>query len=579
MTTAASTTPPADAPAGVALPSTRAWRERGRVGDIVVELGFAQREEVEQAVVQALASGRPVGQVLVESGTVSLKQLARALAERNGMPFIDLDVFEVDRGAANLISTSQARHHQALPISFLDERTVLIATSNPANIIGLDDIALLTGYDGRLAITSPESLGAVIEQLGSLSETVPEIVEHSEPERSKLIGAGESAEQAPVAKLVRAVISDAVAGGASDIHFDPCDGGMRVRERVDGIVSDTTTVPAHLVPGLVSGIKIMAELDIAERRLPQEGRVGLTIDGRPVDLRVAMLPTTRGESAVIQVFDKDRVFLDLEQLGMGPPERARLEHAMGQAHGAILVTGPAGAGKTTTLCATLDALNTPDRTVISIEDPVEYELDGVKQVQVDPGAGLTFASGLRSMIHSDPDVIMIGEIRDPETAQVAIESALTGHLVLANLHATSAPLAAARLIEMGIEPFLIASGLRCVVAQGLARRLCEECRQPVRLTGAELESIGFGGHGEDVDAFEPGGCRNCHGTGFVGRIGIYEVMAIDDEVRSLIVQRAGAAEISEAARRAGMRTIAEVGFEKIQAGVTSASEVLRVLGA
>ncbi len=578
MSPVAQATPPGDLPAGLTPPSGRARSESGRIGDVVVELGFAARDAVEHAVAEARASGRPLGQVLVTSGAVSSEQLARALAERNGLPFVDLEVFEVDKGAANLLSTSQARRYQAIPICFMDERTILIATSNPANVVGLDDIAIITGYDGRLAMTSPENLEAMIDQVGRLSDPLHAVEHTPAPEQSKVIELRESAEQAPVVKLVHALMADAVTRGASDIHFDPRDGDMRVRQRIDGVVSDSSTVPAGLVPGLVSRIKIMAELNIAERRIPQDGRIGLTIDGRFLDLRVSTLPIMRGESVVVRILDKERGVVDLDHLGMGHGERARLEHAMKQVQGAILVTGPTGAGKTTTLYAALDEVNTPERTLIAIEDPVEYELDGVKQVQVNPRAGLTFASGLRSMIRSDPDVIMVGEIRDRETAQIAIESALTGHLVFSTLHTSGAPMAPARLIEMGIEPFLVASGIQCVVAQGLARRLCEECRSPVHVTAAELERSGLGFHNGDVDAYEPVGCLRCRGTGYLGRIGIFEVMTLDDEIRSLVLKRGSAAEIAAAAKRAGMRTLTEDGLEKVQQGVTSVPEILRVFG-
>ncbi len=565
-------------PAGLIPPSGRARSDIRRFGDVVVELGFVDRDTVEQAVAEARASGRPLGAVLVASGAVSSEQLSRALAERNNLPFVDLEVFEVDKGAASLVSTAQARNYQAMPIRFLDERTILIATSNPANLVGLDDIAIITGYNGRLAMSSHEKLEAAIDRVAGLSDPLYEEKHAPAPEQSNVIEMRESADEAPVVQLVNTLITDAVTRGASDIHFDPRDGDMRVRQRIDGIVADSTTVPAELVPGLVSRIKIMAELNIAERRIPQDGRMRLAVDGRSVDLRVSTLPIMRGESVVLRILDKDRGFVDLDHLGLAPGERARLEHAIRQVQGAVLVTGPTGAGKTTTLYAALDAVNTRERTLIAIEDPVEYELDGVKQVQVNPKAGLTFASGLRSMIRSDPDVMMVGEIRDRETAQIAIESALTGHLVFSTLHTSGAPMAPARLIEMGIEPFLVASGVQCVVAQGLARRLCEACRAPVRITAAELAQSGLGTAPEDLDAFGPVGCANCRGTGYLGRIGIYEVMTLNDEIRALILERGSAVEIAAAAQRAGMRTLTDDGLEKVQQGITSAQEILRVFG-
>ena len=578
MTEAASSP---DSNTGVSLPTSRPLVKR-RLGDVVVDLGYADREDVETAVATASASRRPVGQVMVDSGIVNSDQLARALAERNGLPYVNMNLFEVDRGASSLVSPLEARRYRAVPISFINEQTLLVATSNPANVVGRDDIAMATGYDVQLAVTSPEHLEHLINNLAQAGAKVTAAIEDLEEEEGEDEGPAvvellESASEAPVVQLVHSVIADAVERGASDIHFDPRDGDMRVRYRVDGVVMDTTTVPRKLVAGLVSRIKIMAELDIAERQLPQDGRIGLTIDGRYVELRVATLPVMRGESVVMRILDKDRLVIQLDQLGMADADRRAVEDSIRKIHGAVLVTGPTGAGKTTTLYAAMTALNSSDRTMIAIEDPVEYELDGIKQVQVQVKRGLTFAAGLRSMIRSDPDVLMVGEIRDRETAQIAVESALTGHLVLSTLHTNDAPMAPARLIEMGIEPFLVASGIECVVAQRLARRLCEDCRVPVNYSAADMAASNFMVQ-DDVEAFEPGGCARCGGTGFRGRVGIYEVMRMTPEVRARILDRGSGMEISDAAMRGGMRPMREDGLEKIRLGVTSVPEVLRVLG-
>ncbi len=562
-------------------PPTAVTKERRRLGDVVVELGFADRETVERAVVEARERGRSVGEVLVEEGALTSDQLARALADRNGLDYVDLNVFEVDKGAANLLSAAEARRFRAIPVAFLDQDTILVATSNPANVQGLDDIAIATGYKVRRAVASPQDIEAVVSQLSSLEESVQEVDEETQEGDlgAQVIELRESAEEAPVVKLVHSIIADAVGRGASDIHFDPRNGDMRVRFRVDGVVVDSATVPRRLAPGLVSRIKIMAELDIAERRAPQDGRVGLTVDGRYVDIRVATLPVVRGESVVMRILDKERVVTDLDRLGMEAPDRALLERSIRQLHGAVLVTGPTGAGKTTTLYAALSEINTPDRTLITIEDPVEYELEGVKQVQVNAAAGVTFVRGLRSMIRNDPDVLMVGEIRDRETAQTAIESALTGHLVLSTLHTNDAPMAPARLIDMGIEPFLVATGLECVVAQRLARRLCDDCRRPIRITAEELRQSGFERASADIEAYEAVGCVRCGGIGYRGRIGIYEVMVLSAELRSLILRKASGDEIASAAVAAGMRRLREDGLEKVRQGITSVPEVLRVLGA
>ena len=373
------------------------------------------------------------------------------------------------------------------------------------------------------------------------------------------------------------IVADAVDRGASDIHFDPEAKSMRVRFRVDGVVSDTTTVPRGMIAGLVSRVKIMADLDIAEKRVPQDGRVGLTVEGRHVDIRVATLPTVRGESIVMRVLDKGSMSFDLDKLGMAELDVARLRQAISQTHGSLLATGPTGSGKTTTLYAALTELNTPEKTLLTIEDPVEYELDGVKQVQVNNKTGLTFATGLRSMMRADPDVMMVGEIRDRETAQIAIESALTGHYVLSTLHTNDAPMSVARLIEMGIEPFLVASGISCVVAQRLARTLCD-CKEETEIGVEALHRNGFADVNEPVQAFQPVGCVQCARTGYKGRIGVYEVMLVSDEMRELIVEKRPASEIAEVAVSQGMRRLRDDGLDKVRQGVTSMPEALRILG-
>jgi type IV pilus assembly protein PilB len=562
---------------GISPPTPRDGGKR-RLGDVIVELGFADREFVEAAAAEARETGRPVGRILLESGTVDSTQLAQALAERNGLCYVNLSEFEVDNGAANLVSASEARRYGSIPIAFLDERTILVATSDPSNVLGLDDITMATGYEVRRAVTSPEDIMGLISQLARFEESVQEVEEEPDDDGAEVIELRASAEEAPVVKLVHSVIGDAVERGASDIHFDPRGGDMRVRMRVDGVVTDSITVPKRLVAGLVSRVKIMAELDIAERRVPQDGRVAMTVDGRHVDVRVATLPVVRGEAVVMRILDKERVVTELDQLGMQVGDRELLERSIARLHGAVLATGPTGAGKTTTLYAALSKVNTPDRTIITVEDPVEYEFAGVKQMQVHTKAGLTFSTALRSILRSDPDVLMVGEIRDRETARIAIESALTGQLVLSTLHTNDAPMAAVRLIDMGIEPFLIASGLECVVAQRLARRLCDECKGRVTVSAAELKRNGFVKAARRIDAYEPVGCVRCRGTGYRGRIGLYEVMALSDEVRALILGKASGEEIAAAAVAGGMRRLREDGLEKIRQGITTVPEVLRVIG-
>jgi type IV pilus assembly protein PilB len=544
-----------------------------RIGDVIVQLGFAEREMVEQVVDRGRRDGVPLGQALLDAEIVNSAQLAQALAERNGLDYVDLNRFDVDKGAASMIEGAKARRYRTIPIAFLAEHTLLVATADPANLLALDDITMATGYEVKRAVASPEHIDALIEQLGTLENAVHEVEDEHEAE---VIELRESADEAPIVKLVHAVIGDAVRRGVSDIHFEPSGHDMRVRFRIDGVVFDSTTVPRHLISGLVSRIKIMAELDIAEKRMPQDGRIGLSVDGNYVDLRVATLPTVRGEAVVMRILDSRQIVMDLDGLGMEDDDRRRFERAVGSTHGAILVTGPTGSGKTTTLYAGLTEVNTPDRTIVTVEDPVEYELDGVKQMQVNPKTGLTFAAGLRALLRADPDIVMVGEIRDPETAQIAIESALTGHLVLTTLHANDAPLAAARLIEMGMEPFLVTSSVECVVAQRLVRRLCE-CKQPVKLSKAMLAENGFDSP-RGMTAYEPGSCVRCAHTGYKGRTGLYEVMVMTDRVRRMILEGASNEDLRRAACAEGMRTLHEAGLSKIRQGVTSVAEVLRVLG-
>jgi type IV pilus assembly protein PilB len=554
-------------------PPTKRTEAKRRIGDVIVQLGFAERERVETVVDEGRRAGLALGQALIAAGVVDSGQLAQALAERNGLDYVDLNVFDVDQGATSMIDSTKARQYRTVPIAFLAERTLLVATADPANLLALDDITMATGYEVRRAVASPEDIDALIENLGTLADSVHEIEDEVEAE---VIELRESADDAPVVKLVHAVIADAVRRGASDIHFEPRASDMRVRFRVDGVVFDSTTVPRHLVSGLVSRIKIMAELDIAEKRAPQDGRIGLSVDGHYVDLRVATLPVVRGESVVMRILDSRQVVIDLDRLGMGDADRVRLEAAIGATHGAILVTGPTGSGKTTTLYASATALNTPDRTIVTVEDPVEYEIEGVKQIQTNAKTGLSFATGLRAMVRADPDVIMVGEVRDFETAQIAIEAALTGHLVLTTLHANGAPLAAARLIDMGIEPFLVTSSVECVVAQRLVRCLCE-CKVPVKVTKTMLSDNGFDSP-RGFTAYDPGACVRCGQTGYKGRTGLYEVMTMTDTLRRLILDRASQDDLRAEARRLGMRTLREDGLDKIRRAITSIPEVLRVVG-
>jgi type IV pilus assembly protein PilB len=575
MGAAPATPPPAHAADGLTRPS-RPLAERRRIGDVIVDLGFASRESVERAVISARGAGCTTGQALLEEGTVTPDQLARAVAERYGVEHVDLKDAVVDPAAVALVDPAVLRRYRAMPFAFADEHTLLVATADPGDVLAMDDLTMVTGYDIRRAVAKPEDVDNLLSRLDSLGTDVHETGAADE-EEAPAIDLRESAEDAPVVKLVHSIIASAVGRGASDVHFDPAPGPMRVRFRVDGVVSDATTVARPMVAGLLSRIKIMADLDIAERRTPQDGRIGLTVDARYVDIRVATLPTVHGESMVMRILDKSRMALDLESLGLTTRDADCLRRSLSQTHGSLLATGPTGSGKSTTLYAALAELNKPERTLITIEDPVEYELEGVKQVQVNPKIGLSFASGLRSMMRSDPDVLMVGEIRDRETAQIAIESALTGHLVLSTLHTNDAPMSVVRLIEMGIEPFLVASGISCVVAQRLARRLCD-CKEETQISAEVLRRNGFEEATGPLGAFEAVGCTRCGGTGFRGRVGLYELMEVTEEIRSLILEQHSADAIAHMAVSQGMTRLRDNALLKVRDGVTSLPEVLRALG-
>jgi type IV pilus assembly protein PilB len=580
--TLSATPPVVDAPGGmngVTEPSRRGGARRV-LTDVIVELGFMPEQRILDATDIAHTKGQPIGRMLVDTGELSEDQLARATAERYGLDHLNLSLFKVDMGAANLVNPSAAKRYESVPVAFVDERTLLVAMVDPANVLALDDIAIMTGLEVRPAVASREDVLSLIARLNRIDESVAlDDAAAMAAEGGEEIDVRETADDAPVIKLVHSIIAQAAEQGASDIHFEPVAGGdMAVRFRVDGVLSTGTTIPRRMTSGVISRIKIMADLDISEKRVPQDGRVGLSVEGRRIDIRVVSLPLVAGESVVMRILDKDQVLIQLEQLGMQDQERDRFTSAFTQSHGAVLVTGPTGSGKTTTLYGALDVINTPDKNIITIEDPVEYQLVGVKQVQVNPKAGLTFATGLRSMMRADPDVIMVGEIRDRETAQIAVESALTGHLVLSTLHTNDAPSAVTRLIEMGIEPFLVASAIDAVVAQRLARKLCESCRTPVKIRGEVLRANGYTALG-DIEAFEPGKCARCGGTGYRGRVGLYEVMLLNDEIRSMVIERRPAIQIAAAAEKAGMRHLRDDGLDKVRQGITSVAEVGRVSGA
>jgi type IV pilus assembly protein PilB len=588
---------------GITMPSRRGGS--GRVlSEVIIDLGFVDRARMDAAIASATQTGGAPEHVLVAEGDLTDDQLARAVAERFGLDHLDLAAYRVDPDAAKLVTPAAAKRYQAIPVSFAGDRTLLVAMVDPANVLVIDDIAVMTGYEVRPAVSSSPDIDALLERLQDPDfgngAVAPEDLQADQrdddedggfdptaggPPAAPLydirdttpINFGQGGEDASVIQLVQRVIKEAVERGSSDIHFEPGEDEMRVRYRIDGVLQEAATVPNSAVPAVVSRVKILSDLDIAERRIPQDGRISTQVEGKPIDLRVATLPAAYGENVVMRILDQSKVMIDLDELGMLPQALERFTKAFGQVHGAVLVTGPTGSGKSTSLYGALNQLNTVEKNIITIEDPVEYQLEGITQVQVNPKAGLTFASGLRSMMRADPDIIMVGEIRDRETAQIAIEAALTGHLVLSTLHTNDAPGAVTRLIEMGIEPFLVGSAVDCVVAQRLARLLCVECKRRATIKSEVMRANGFN-VGLDLEAYEPVGCARCGGSGYKGRIGLYEVMWVSDTIRSLAVAREPAETIAHAAVHEGMMRLREDGLEKVRRGLTSIAEIARVAG-
>src|SRR4051794_13311501 len=592
---ATGTPPKTRASNGLTTPSRRGGS--GRVlTDVIVDLGFVPRDAMDDAIAKAHASGSAAERVLLADGALDEHGLSRAVAERFGLDHLDLTVYRVDPDAAKLVTPAAIRRYQAVPVAFSGEGVLLVAMADPANVLAVDDIAVMTGYEVRPAVSSPGDIEFVLGRLedpnwGNGAAAAPtETVEDAEPAPAQQqagplydvrdagpVNFGASGEDASVIQLVQRVVAEAVERGASDIHFEPGEHEMRVRHRIDGVLQEAAIVPVSAVPAVISRVKILADLDIAERRVPQDGRISTAVNDKPIDLRVATLPAQFGEKIVMRILDSSKALIEMERLGMLPQALERFTKGFSQSHGAVLVTGPTGSGKSTSLYAALNALNTVEKNIITIEDPVEYQLEGLTQVQVNKKAGLTFAAGLRSMMRADPDIIMVGEIRDRETAQIAIEAALTGHLVLSTLHTNDAPGAITRLIEMGIEPFLVGSSVDCVVAQRLARLLCDECKQRVTLPAEVLRANGFN-VGLDLECYEPQGCARCGGSGYKGRIGLYEVMWVSETIRSLAVSREPAEVIAHAAVSEGMMRLREDGLEKVRRGLTSIAEIARVAG-
>jgi len=556
-----------------------------RLGRLLIDRNLITEEQLDEALSEHSSTGKSLGRVLIEKGMLSEGQLTSVLAEQIGIRYVDLSSYQIDPSAATLVDANLARRYTVVPVEFQDGKLV-VAMADPTNVFALDDLRIMTGMEIIPVVSTKDDINATIDrylhssvEMAEAIEEVPELEEVEEGEEEEL---KEAAEEAPIVKYVNLIIAEAVGENASDVHIEPGEKDVRIRYRVDGVLHEVRKSPKRIHPGIVSRIKIMASMNIAERRIPQDGRFAMNAGGKMIDLRVASLPTVYGEKIVLRILDRSSILLKLTDLGMEPEPLKIFTTAFKKPYGTVIVTGPTGCGKTTTLYAALAELNRREVNVITVEDPVEYQMAGCNQVQVNAKVGLTFAAALRSILRCDPDIVMIGEVRDSESAKMAIESALTGHMVLCTLHTNDAPSAMTRMTEMGVEPFLIASAVDAVVGQRLARRLCKRCREEATYKADYLRSIGFPEEyidGEEVTLFraKKGGCPFCGKSGFRGRIGLFEVMPVDEEIEKLVVNLATAREIGKAAREKGMKTLREDGFIKVKNGITSIEEVLRVV--
>jgi general secretion pathway protein E len=564
----------------------RAGKIHKSLSEILLESGKIDKDKLDKVLSTQSSSTEELGRRLVDLGLISEMVLLETLSEYLGIPFVSLKDLPPQAIMLENLSEKFMRQYKFAPLS-LDDNVLTIALNDPYNVFAPDAVKMATGYEviinlareeeildavGRLFNTDTTSMGRIIEDIGK--DDVEDLAIDDEGDVDHL---KDLASEAPVIRLVNLLITRAIELRASDIHLEPFEGDFKVRYRVDGVLHDEEAPPKRLQAAVISRIKIMAKLNIAERRLPQDGRIKLRVLGKEIDFRVSTLPTMFGESVVLRILDRETVVLDLEKLGFPDYDLKKFRDLINRPYGIILVTGPTGSGKTTTLYAGLSEINSPEKKIITVEDPIEYQLGGVNQVQVKSGIGLSFANILRSILRQDPDIIMIGEIRDAETAEIAIHSALTGHLVFSTLHTNDAAGAVTRLLEMGMENYLISSSLIGIMAQRLVRVICPECKEPYTPEVGVLEELGIS-HDEvtKLDIFKGRGCKNCANTGFRGRKGIYELLMMNDDIRELILDKTPSNVIKEKGRSQGMKTLREAGWQKVKAGVSTVSEVLRV---
>jgi type IV pilus assembly protein PilB len=558
--------------------------QQDNLGLKLLEARLIKPEALQKAQQQVKTGGGNLTAALIKIGALTEGELTKFLGDLYGVPSIDLSNFMPDPSVVKLIPSDVANKFQVVPVSKTGRR-LQVAMSNPANIFAIDDIKFITGCEVQPMVASEASIKKAIDKAydsAASFETVMrgmeddiEVIEEQDDDgpESALLG---EADQAPVVKLVNSLISDAVRKGASDIHIEPYEKALRVRFRIDGTLYEMMSPPFRMKPAIISRLKIMAELDIAERRVPQDGRIKLRLLGRTIDLRVSCLPTIFGEKVVMRILDKGNLNIDLNRLGFQEQALADFTRAIAMPYGMVLVTGPTGSGKTTTLYSALSKINTPEVNIMTAEDPVEYNLDGINQVLVNDDVGLSFAAALRSFLRQDPNIIMVGEIRDIDTGSIAVKAALTGHLVLSTLHTNDAPSTINRMVDMGIEPFLVSSSTNLIMAQRLLRKICTACKTDVRLHPEVLRELSITEEEAAASKFQEGkGCVECNNTGYKGRVGVYEAMPISAKIRELILDRASVALLKKQAVEDGMLTLRSDGLGKLKNGTTTAEEVLK----
>ncbi len=548
--------------------------QKKRLGDILIERGLITEETLKKALTAQEKTGEKLGELLLKMGLIKEEDLYSALSEIYNVPYVNLEEIVIDSDVVKLIPEHICRRYKIIPIKLNGDK-ILLAMSNPVNIYALDDVRIITGRDVEPVLASEGQINQALDRIYTIQKGLEETLLDIAPGEEETETTVEVLEdEAPVVRLVNLTITQAVQEGASDIHIEPTENEVKVRFRVDGVLYDVMSPPKKIFPTLVARIKILANMDIAERRLPQDGRFRVTSQGKIIDFRVSSLPTIHGEKIVLRLLDRSAPLIGLEKLGFTEDVLRNFEWLIQRPYGMILVTGPTGSGKTTTLYSALAKINTPEKNIITVEDPVEYQFNRINQVQVNAKIGLTFANGLRSILRQDPDIIMIGEIRDKETAEIAVQSALTGHLVLSTIHTNDSAGAIARLMDMGIEPFLISSSVIGILAQRLARRICSRCKVPKQATEEEIKVLKLS---ENDIIYEGKGCEVCRHTGYRGRIGIFELLMVDDEIRAMIVDKVPANVIRDTAVKKGMRTLWEDAKLKVKNGITTYSEILRTV--